>query len=46
MAEPMQNPHTEVWQRIRHDEGGAHSEIGARGKVRSIADYVLSVQAK
>ena len=46
MAEPLQNPHTEIWQRIRQDEGGANSEIGARGKVRSIADYILSIQAK
>jgi hypothetical protein len=46
MAEPPQNPHTEIWQRMRQDEGGAHSEIGARAKVRSIADYILSIQAK
>lgn len=46
MAEPLQNPHTEVWQRIRQDEGGADPQIGARGKVRSIADYIVSIQAK
>ena len=46
-AEPPQNPHTEVWERIRRDEtGGTIHEVGARGKVRSIADYVLSIQAK
>jgi hypothetical protein len=47
VAEPLHNPHTEVWERIKHDEGGGtNSEVGARGKVRSIADYVLSIQTK
>jgi hypothetical protein len=47
VAEPPQNPHTEVWERIQGDEGGGtNSEIAARAAVRSIADYVLSIQAK
>ena len=41
------NPHTAVWERIRRDEGGGTgSETVARGKVRSIADYILSIQTK
>ena len=47
IAAPPQNPHTEIWERMRQDEGGGtSSEIAARAKVRSIADYVLSFQAK
>jgi hypothetical protein len=47
VAEPLHNPHTEVLQRIRHDEGGGtSSEAAVRARVRSIADYILSIQAK
>jgi hypothetical protein len=47
VAKPLDNPHTEVWERIRHDEGGGtSSDAAARAKVRSIADYVVSIQAK
>jgi len=47
VAKPPLNPHTEGWERIRYDEGsGTNAEIAARGKVRWIADYVLSIQAK
>jgi hypothetical protein len=47
MAEPLHNPHTEVWERIRREDGGGtDSETVGRAKVRSIADYIVSVQAK
>lgn len=47
MAEPLQNPHTEVWERIRREDGGGtDSETVGRAKVRSIADYIVSIQAK
>ncbi len=46
-GEPPHNPHTAVWERIRRDQGGGTgSEAVARGKVRSIADYILSIQTK
>ena len=45
-GQPPHNPHTAIWERIQRDEGGTGSEPGARGKVRSIADYILSIQAK
>ena len=46
-GQPPHNPHTAVWERIRRDEGGGTgSEAVARGKVRSIADYILSIQTK
>jgi hypothetical protein len=47
VAQPLHNPHTEIWERIRRDEGGGtNSDAAARAKVRSIADYVVSIQAK
>ncbi len=47
MAEPLHNPHTEVWERMhREDSGGTSGKTVARGKVRSIADYIVSIQAK
>jgi len=45
-GQPPQNPHTAIWERIRRDESGTSSETVARGKVRSIADYILSIQTK
>ena len=45
-GQPPNNPHTSIWERIRRDEGGTDSQIGARGRVRSIADYILSIQTK
>jgi hypothetical protein len=47
VTEPLHNPHTAIWERIRRDEaGGTSSEIAARAKVRQIADYILSIQAR
>ena len=47
MAEPLQNPHTEVWERIRREDGGGtDSKTVGRAKVRSIADYIVSIQVK
>ena len=47
MAEPLHNPHTEAWERMhREDSGGTSGKTVARGKVRSIADYIVSIQAK
>ena len=47
MAEPLQNPHTEVWERIRREDGGGtDSQTVGRAKVRSIADYIVSIQVK
>lgn len=47
-AQPLNNPHTEVWGRIRGEEqgGGTSSDAAARAKVRWIADYIVSIQAK
>ena len=45
-GQPPHNPHTAIWERIRRDEVGTGGETGARGKVRSIADFILSIQAK
>ncbi len=45
-GQPPHNPHTAIWERMRRDESGTGSQTGARGKVRSIADYILSIQAK
>lgn len=47
VGEPLHNPHTEVLERIRYDRGGGESsEAAARARVRSIADYIISIQAK
>ncbi len=44
-AETPHNPHTALWQRLRHDEvGSGGTEAAARGKVRAIADYIVSIQ--
>lgn len=42
---PPQNPHTKVWEDLRrHEAGGIAEEAATRGKVRSIADYIISIQ--
>ena len=46
-AETPHNPHTAIWERLRRDENtGGGNETTARGKVRLIADYIMSIQAK
>jgi mono/diheme cytochrome c family protein len=46
-AQPINNPHTAVWERIRREEAdGTTNELASRAKVRSIAEYVISIQAK
>jgi hypothetical protein len=42
---PPQNPHTGVWEELRrHEGGGIADEAATRGKVRSIAEYIMSIQ--
>lgn len=42
---PPQNPHTRVWEELRrHEGGGIADEAATRGKVRSIAEYIMSIQ--
>jgi hypothetical protein len=42
---PPQNPHTKVWEDLRrHEAGGIAEEAATRGKVKSIADYIMSIQ--
>jgi hypothetical protein len=44
-AETPHNPHTALWQRMRRDEvGSGGTETTARAKVRTIADYIVSIQ--
>lgn len=46
-AETPHNPHTAIWDRLRRDENSAGgNETTARAKVRSIADYIVSIQEK
>jgi len=46
-AETPHNQHTAIWQRLKRDEpSGSGSEAAARGKVRVIADYIVSIQTK
>ena len=47
-GDPVRNTHGVVWQKIRSDAGGAtaEGETVAAGIVATIADYVISVQAK
>ena len=43
----VSGPHSAVWEKIRTDEGTtADSEIVAHGIVVTIANYVISIQAK
>jgi mono/diheme cytochrome c family protein len=46
-AQTPHNPHTAIWERVRRDETAAGgTETTARGKVRAIADYIVSIQAR
>jgi hypothetical protein len=46
-GDPVASAHSAVWEKIRTDEGTtADSEIAAHGIVATIADYVISIQAK
>jgi len=47
-GDPVRNTHGVVWGKIRSDEGGTTpgSETVARGIIATIADYVISIQAK
>jgi hypothetical protein len=47
LGDPVASAHSATWERIRTDEGTtADSEIVAHGIVVTIADYVISIQAK
>jgi len=46
-GDPVASAHSAMWERIRGDEGGTvQGEIVADGIVATIADYVISIQAK
>ena len=46
-GDPVASAHSATWEKIRTDEGPtADSEIVAHGIVVTIADYVISIQAK
>lgn len=47
LGDPVTSAHSAVWEKIRADEGtAADGEIVAHGIVVTIADYVISIQAK
>jgi hypothetical protein len=47
LGDPVASAHSAVWEKIRTDEGTtADAEIVAHGIVVTIADYVISIQAK
>jgi hypothetical protein len=47
LGDPVASAHSAVWEKIRTDEGTtADSELVAHGIVATIADYVISIQAK
>ena len=46
-GDPVASAHSATWETIRSDEGTtADSEVVAHGTVVTIADYVISIQAK
>jgi len=47
LGDPVTSPHSAVWEKIHTDEGTtADAEIVAHGIVATIADYIISIQAK